>query len=350
MATDLAAFTIIGENIHCTRKVKRGGKRAKQLPDGSEVVVFAGADGAEMHMPIPQAIREGQAYGGGMIPHVAAAVELGLSDDADQQRIGQAYVQWLARRQLDRGAAYLDVNVDEVSPDVNRRNQAMRWIVPVVQAVSDKPLSIDSSELATLQIGLDAYDADKGGGAAMLNSASLERPQTVELAHRYGCATVVLASGASGMPSSADERVANLDKMVQLCRQAGLELSQLYIDPLVLPASASPESPPQVLEAIRRIRAEFGEDVHIAGGHSNVSFGLPMRRMLNAVWIHLAMEAGVDSGIIDPITSHPTDIARLDADSQTVKMARAGFLGEDLYFMEYIGAWRAGKLTDPFAG
>ena len=62
------------------------------------------------------------------------------------------------------------------------------------------------------------------------------------------------------------------------------------------------------------------------------------------------MEAGVDSGIIDPITSHPTDIARLDADSQTVKMARAGFLGEDLYFMEFIGAWRAGKLTDPFAG
>ncbi len=216
MATDLAAFTIIGENIHCPRKGKRGDKRAKQLPDGSEVVVFAGADGAEMLMPIPEAIREGQAYGGGMIPHVAAAVELGLSDDADQQRIGQAYVQWLARRQLDRGAAYLDVNVDEVSPDVNRRNQAMRWIVPVVQAVSDKPVSIDSSELATLQIGLDAYDADKGGGAAMLNSASLERPQTVELAHQYGCATVVLASGASGMPSSADERVANLDKMVPL--------------------------------------------------------------------------------------------------------------------------------------
>jgi 5-methyltetrahydrofolate--homocysteine methyltransferase len=104
-----------------------------------------------------------------------------------------------------------------------------------------------------------------------------------------------------------------------------------------------------VLDTIRRIRAEYGGEVHITGGHSNVSFGLPMRRLLNAVWIALAIEAGVDSGIIDPITSHPDDIARLDRDSQTFKMARAGFEGKDLYFMEFIEASRAGKLEDPFA-
>jgi 5-methyltetrahydrofolate--homocysteine methyltransferase len=350
MAIDVTAFTIIGENIHCTRKVKRGGKRAKNLPDGTEVVVYQDAGGGEAHMPIPAAIREGQTYASGMIPHVAAAVELGLSEDADEQRIGTEYIQWLARRQLDRGAAFLDVNVDEISPDIAKRNQAMRWIVPVVQAACDKPLSIDSSEPATFEAGLDAYDASKAGAPAMLNSASLERPATAELAGKHGCTTVVLASGATGMPNSADERIENIRKMIAMCREAGLATSQLYIDPLVLPASSMPDSPPQVLETVRQIRAEFGTDVHIAGGHSNVSFGLPMRRLLNAVWIHLAIEAGVDSGIIDPITSHPSDIARLDRDSETFEMARAAFLGEDLYFMSFIEASRGGKLVDPFAG
>jgi 5-methyltetrahydrofolate--homocysteine methyltransferase len=341
-------FVIIGENIHCTRKLKRGGKRSKSLADGTEVIVFSGPNGSEMHLPIPEAIRSGQAYAGGMIPHVAAAVELGLGSDPRHQRIGRQYIQWLAQRQLQKGAAYLDVNVDEISPDMDRRNQAMQWIVPVIQAVSDKPLSIDSSQTQTLQAGLEAHDAGKAG-RPMLNSASLERPETVELAHRHDCATVVMSSGTSGMPTTADERLTNIRAMMERCRQAGLQLAQLYIDPLVFPASASPESPPEVLETIRRVRAEYGPAVHIAGGHSNVSFGLPMRRLLNAVWIHLAIEAGVDSGLIDPITSHPGDIAQLETDGETFQLARAGFLGEDPYFMNFIEAWRAGRLTDPFA-
>jgi len=349
MPSEESSFIIIGENIHCTRKVKRGGKRATTLPDGTEVVVYQKPNGTEAHMPVPESIRNGQAYADGMIPHVAAAVELGLSDDAAEQAIGREYVTWLARRQLDRGAAFLDINVDEVSTDPDRRNQAMRWVVPVVQSVCDKPLSIDSSELATLEAGLEAYNETTGNSPAMLNSASLERPAAIELAARYNCPTIVLASGKADMPADADQRMANIEGMAAICRQAGLAMSQLYIDPLVLPASASPEAPPHVLDTIRRIRADYGGEVHITGGHSNVSFGLPMRRLLNAVWIALAIEAGVDSGIIDPITSHPDDIARLDRDSQTFKMARAGFEGEDLYFMEFIGASRAGTLEDPFA-
>jgi 5-methyltetrahydrofolate--homocysteine methyltransferase len=349
MPSQGSSFIIIGENIHCTRKVKRGGKRARTLPDGTEVVVYQQPDGGEAHMPVPESIQKGQTFANGMIPHVAAAVELGLSDNPAEQAIGRDYVTWLARRQVDRGAAFLDINVDEVSTDPERRNQAMQWIVPVVQGACDKPLSIDSSELATLEAGLEAYDEGTGKGPAMLNSASLERPAAVELAARHKASTIVLASGKADMPADADQRMANIEGMAAICRQAGLAMSQLYIDPLVLPASASPEAPPHVLEAIRRIRAEYGGEVHITGGHSNVSFGLPMRRLLNAVWIALAIEAGVDSGIIDPITSHPDDIARLDRDSQTFKMARAGFEGKDLYFMEFIEASRAGKLEDPFA-
>ncbi|GAG36439.1 unnamed protein product, partial [marine sediment metagenome] len=68
------SFVIVGENIHCTRKVKRGGKRAKKLDDGREVVVFADQAGNEQHLPIPQSIQNGDVFKGGMVPHVAAAV------------------------------------------------------------------------------------------------------------------------------------------------------------------------------------------------------------------------------------------------------------------------------------
>jgi len=342
-----SGFLIIGENIHCTRKVKRGGKRAKALEDGSEVVVFADESGAERHLPVPEAIKQSDAFQGGMIPHVAAAVELGLTGDEQQQATAVAYLQWLARRQLQRGSDYLDVNVDEVSPDLEKRNAAMRWVVPVIQAVSDKPLSLDSSEVQTLQAGLEAYDASKAG-PAMLNSASLERPEVLSLAKQYDCPVILMCSSATGMPEGSEDRIANAEAIIAQAKEVGIAESQMFVDPLVFPASAAPEAPKAVLEAMREIRSRWG-GVHVTGGHSNVSYGLPFRRLLNACWLALAVEAGSDSGLIDPITCHPDDVLRLDRSSKEFQMAKAGFLGEDLFFGEFIAAYRAGELKDPFA-
>jgi len=339
-------FVIIGENVHCTRKVKRGGKRARTLPDGSDVVLFADADGAERHLPVPEPIRTGEAFGKGMIPHVAAAVWLGMHGDDEQKQIGQAYLHWLVRRQVERGADFIDVNVDEISPDPQVRNEAMRWAVRTIQAATDKPLSIDSSQVATLQAGLEAYDAARGG-RCMLNSAALERPESIDLAKRFGCYTIVMTSGQTGMPENAEQRIANAHEIIDKCLAAGIPRTDLYVDPLVLPASTVPDACPAVLETIRTLRREY-PDVHIAGGHSNVSFGLPMRRLLNAVWLALAMEAGCDSGLIDPLTCHPDDVAKLDRTSEAFIRAKAGFLGQDMFFAEYIAAYREGKLTDPF--
>jgi len=339
-------FIIIGENIHCTRKVKRGGKRAKVV-DGREVIVFTDEAGQERYMPIPPAIQAGDAYKSGMVPHVAAAVELGMTGSSEEQELAVAYLHWLARRQLERGADYLDVNVDEVSPDIEKRNAAMRWVVKVVQEVSDKPLSIDSSEVATLRAGLEAYDASKAG-PAMLNSASLERLDVLTLAKEYGCPVILMCSSASGMPSGLEDRLSNAEAIVAEARKAGLQDSQMFVDPLIFPASASPETPKAVLEAMRQIHQRW-PGVHVTGGHSNVSYGLPLRRLLNAVWLILAIEAGADSGLIDPVTCHPDDVLKIDRASKAFQMAKAGFLGEDPFFGEFIAAYRAGEISDPFA-
>lgn len=339
-------FTIIGENIHCTRKLKREGPRIKTAPDGRVGVAFDDPSGKPAIMPLPEKITSGPVYQQGSIPHVAAAVELGMNGNAEERAIGEAYILWLADRQVRAGAHYLDVNVDEISPDVGERERAMSWVVSLLTRSVKMPLSIDSSGLSTLEVGLEAFACSSCHGA-MLNSASLERPEALRLAARFGSPTILMTSGPEGLPSGVDDRLANLDSIADLAHQVGLKDDQLYADPLIYTVSAEPTVGVTVLETIRKIRAKY-PTMHIAGGHSNVSFGLPNRRLLNAVWLSMAIEAGVDSGLIDPLTCHPDDVARIDPDSEAVTLARNGFLGKDEHFVEYIMAHREGRLKSPF--
>ena len=183
----------------------------------------------------------------------------------------------------------------------------------------------------------------------MLNSVSLERPEAVDLAVAHECHVVVLPVAESGMPCGVDDRLANIDALIERLTAAGVAIEDLYVDPLVLAASTDPTAPQTILETIRAVRGKHPA-IHIAGGHSNISHGLPLRRLLNAVWLTLAHEAGVDAGIIDPLSLRPGDLAGLDRDSTSFKAASAGLLGQDEFFIEFITAAREGKLADPFAG
>jgi 5-methyltetrahydrofolate--homocysteine methyltransferase len=98
------------------------------------------------------------------------------------------------------------------------------------------------------------------------------------------------------------------------------------------------------LDAVRTIRERFGEDIHITGGVSNISFGLPARRIISDVFLDLCVEAGQDSGIIDPVA----DVAAAlnpDRGSEAYVLAKAMLTGEDAYGMGFIEAFRAGKLS-----
>jgi 5-methyltetrahydrofolate corrinoid/iron sulfur protein methyltransferase len=339
-------FTIIGENIHCTRKVKLGGKRTTTLPDGRQAIVFEDDRGVRGTLPVSEALAKA-AGPAGLVAHVRCAVELALAGNDADRRLAVAYIHWMARRQLDAGAHFLDVNVDEISGGIEAQNAAMRWVVPVVQAVSNRPVSIDSSSLDILRVGLEACDP-KRGGRPMLNSVSLERPEVADLAARYQCHVVALPVSESGMPCGVDDRLANIDSLVALLTARGLPHEDIYVDPLILAASTDPTAPQTVLETIRQVRAKYPK-IHIAGGHSNISHGLPMRRLLNAVWLVLATEAGVDSGIIDPLAVRPADFDRLDRSGESFRMAEAGLMARDEFFIDFITAAREGKLVEPWA-
>ena len=134
----------------------------------------------------------------------------------------------------------------------------------------------------------------------MLNSASLERAEALDLAAEIGGAVIVTAAGATGMPSDSEQRVANGSEMIERALARGIPMERIYVDPLVFPISVDGAFGEHCLAAIRELRGRFGPELHITGGMSNVSFGIPQRRLINDVFLVMAVEAGADSGIIDP--------------------------------------------------
>jgi len=335
-------FIVIGENIHATRVVLRGGARVAALPDGQPALPFTDEAGVERLLPVPGEALDGPEGPKQRVKHVKAAVLAGLSGDHDLAQLGRGYVRAMARRQEAAGAHFLDLNVDEVTTDMDGRIEAMRWIVGAVEDATGVALALDSSSAAVLRAGLAA--TSRRSGAPLLNSAALDRPDVLDLAAEAECAVVLSATGAGAMPANADERVANARALIEMATRKGLGLPALHVDALVLPVAVDPEVGDYFLDAVRTLRAAFGTGLHLTGGLSNVSYGLPARRLLNDVFIDLAVAAGADSGIIDPVANDLRRIAGLDRGARPYQLAANLLTGVDPYGGEFLGAFRAGEL------
>lgn len=338
------SFVVIGENIHTTRILKRSGTSIVTDGEGREAVAFADEQGVIRQLPIPEVELRTQDCEEGRVKHVRSALRHAMGEGSDAA-VGLAYLRALAFHQVEAGAHYLDINVDELSHRLPEQIAAMRWLVEKLGPEVPVPLSIDSSNLEIIEAGIDA--ADRHAGAPMLNSASLERVEALELARTSGGPVIVTAAGESGMPSDSDERVANASRMVDLALSKGIELERLYVDPLVFPISVDGAFGDHCLAAIRELRARYGPALWITGGMSNVSFGLPQRRLINDAFLVLAIEAGADSGIVDPLTS---DVDRALAEDRTAlpfRLALDVLSGADRHCRAYMKAWRAGELTPP---
>ena len=334
-------FTVIGENIHTTRIVLRKGKRFA-IRQGVEGVKFVSENGEPGFLPISDSMLTSQAYKEGRIKHVALAVEAAMSDGPHAD-LGHEYLLRIVLDQERTGAHYLDVNVDEISLKTAEQRRAMAWLVGYVRSLTDLPISVDSSDISVIETGLAA--ATGGDSRPMLNSASLERTEAIQLAVAFGARPIVTAAGAEGMPSDAAERVDNASRMVEAALAAGVDIGDIFIDPLVFPISVDGNFGVHTLDAIRTLRNRFGADIHLTGGMSNVSFGIPARKLMNTVFINLAIEAGADSGIIDPVMNPLTDAFATDRDSEPYRLAEDVLLGRDEFCMNYITAWRKGALS-----
>ena len=335
-------FIIIGENIHTTRVLTRKNPRIISTPDGREGISFTDAAGAVQFLEIPEAAKRSQDYEEGRIKHVKIAVQAAMDSDCTRAQAGQAYLRHLAQQQEQAGAAFLDVNVDEISIKPANQIAAMVWLARFTQSVSPLPLSVDSSNMEVIEAGMALCDQDRA--RPLLNSASLERRDALDLAKRVNARAVITAAGERGMPSGVAGRVENAGRMVEAARSIGIALDDLFIDPLIFPISVDKTFALQSLDAMRELRAAFGPEIHITGGFSNVSFGIPHRKAINDVFFRLAVAAGADSGIIDPAANPPERASTLDPGAKVFQLAEDVLLGRDEHCRNYIRAWRKGEI------
>jgi 5-methyltetrahydrofolate--homocysteine methyltransferase len=136
-----------------------------------------------------------------------------------------------------------------------------------------------------------------------------------------------------GIPETAEARLQVMRKVVEETRKSGIADEQLYIDPLAMTIATNTDAGNIIFSTIRGIRAEFPQ-AHMACGLSNVSFGLPVRSLINRTFLVLAIEAGLDAAIIDPN----------DRELQAAMYATELLLGRDKHCLGYTRAYRQGKL------
>ena len=206
-----------------------------------------------------------------------------------------AYPCTQAVAQAEAGAQVLDVNaglpgIDEAA--------TLEQLVKDLQAVTDLPLQLDSSNPEALSRALRIYN-----GKPIVNSVNGET-ETLEkilpLCKKYGAAVVGLALDKGGIPPTVEGRVAIARRIVDAAHAAGIPDEDIYIDCLCLTASAQQEGAAQTLQALARCKKELG--VRTVLGVSNISFGLPCRGYLNTTFLTMAMSAGLDLAIMNPNT------------------------------------------------
>jgi cobalamin-dependent methionine synthase I len=336
-------FIAVGENIHCTRIFKVGGAFVKSPDENTHMIIYQ-EDGREKHLPIAKRFVEASDWKNGKVKHAAVAMWQGLHGSEAERQAGVDYLHYMVRNQEAHGASYLDLNVDEFSTDIGEREELIRWAADIIQQVSTVPLSIDSSNVEILAAGLAACQNTKGSPMVNSVSVSLERKEAIQVAKDAGAVVIAAGSGKTSMPTNRDERITNLNSLIALLEKVGFDYSQIYLDPLVFPVSVDPKNGLMILETVEELRKEYGREIHFAPGLSNISYGMPNRKLINQVFTYLCVQRGLDGGIVDPIQINENVLASVDPKSESFQLTEAFLTGQDQFGMNYISAVRGGRL------
>ena len=229
------------------------------------------------------------------------------------------------KTQLAGGAMMLDVNMG--APLVDEADLLAK-AVKLVQSLTDVPLCIDSSVVEALEAGLGAYE-----GKALVNSITAEDDRMeaiLPLVKKYGAAVVALPNDHDEIPDDPYKRLELVDKIVEVAtKEYGIPLEDIVIDPLAMPIGADSTLVVKTLQTIKLIKEKY--DLNTTLGASNVSFGMPDRHTINAVFLPMAIEAGLTSAIMD---------SRTESIVRAVKAADL-MAGNDEWGMAWIAAHRA---------
>lgn len=252
----------------------------------------------------------------GAIPATAKAI---AARDAE-------YIRHLARIQTAAGVDYIDVCA---SVENNVELETMKWLIDIVQEVTETPIAVDSPNEQTC-IAAMKY-CNKPG---LFNSVSMEGNKVdvgFAAIAETGWECVALLNSDKGIPKTATDRLEVFADIMAKAKAFGIDPSRLHIDPLVEMLCTSEEGIAMVTEVIREIKNQY-PTIHVTGAISNISFNLPARKTVNMGFTVMAVMAGLDSAILDPT----------DRDLMGIIFATEALMGDDEYCVEYIRAYRQG--------
>jgi len=239
------------------------------------------------------------------------------------------FIQDLAKKQYEAGATFIDLNAGMFYNDEPER---LEWLVKTVQEVVDAPLAIDSPNPKAVEKGLKANK----NGKPIINSITDEKERyeaIIPLVTEYNTGIVALCMDDTGMPETIEDRVAIADRLIGKMTRLGVKLEDIYIDPMVRPIGTGSHYGVVAIETIRKVKTEYPE-VHITCGLSNISFGIPARKLMNQTFLVAAVAAGMDGAILDP----------LDRKLMSFLYAAEALMGKDDFCMNYMMKFREGQL------
>jgi cobalamin-dependent methionine synthase I len=240
-----------------------------------------------------------------------------------------AFIAKVARDQAEAGAHYIDVNAGTF---VDEEVDYLCWLVEIIQSEVDLPLCLDSPNPKALSEAIKRHK-----GEPMINSISLEEDRfhsLLPIITSQPCHVVALCMGHTSMPTTIEERVEVGSELIKKLTNEGIPLEKIYVDPLVLPVSVDTSMGVAALGAIHKIMNDF-PGVNTICGLSNISFGLPERRLINRNFLALCIAHNLSAVILDP----------RDKQLMSTLLTLEMLLGRDEYCGDFIDAYQSGRIV-----
>ena len=245
----------------------------------------------------------------------------------------ESYIKDFAKKQADVIEGVEDGGFIDVCSSVKDGEfEAMKWMLDLVKEATDCPISVDSPDVDVCIQGMQYLEEKYGDKKGLFNSVSGEGNKfdiAFPILAKNNWDVMILLCDDTGIPKSAAKRIEVFDNAMAKAKEYGIEDSRIHIDPLIEMLCTAEDGIAMVVEVMSHIKTNYPK-VHISGAVSNISFNLPVRKIVNIAFTVLAMNAGMDSGVLDP----------LNQDLMGAIFATEALLGLDDMCMNYITAYR----------
>ncbi|NOX33727.1 MAG: dihydropteroate synthase [Deltaproteobacteria bacterium] len=238
------------------------------------------------------------------------------------------YIREDVKKQTQCGATYIDVNA---GARIGHEEEDMKWLLEIVQGATDLPLCLDSPDPQILETAYALVNK-----TPMINSISLEKDRfdsMIPFLKGKNCKIIALCMDDSGMPKTSEDIINRAKTIVGELENIGMKRDDIFVDPLIQPMSVDNNNGTMVMDAVKAIMQDLG-GVHTTGGLSNISYGLPKRKIINRSFLLMMMANGFDSAIMDP----------LDKDIMAALKTGEMLAGHDNYCMNFLTSVRAGEI------